>query len=179
MDLIEMIVARDEWVARNFPDPTGENTPGDSIIGCIEELGELAHSHLKLKQGIRGTPQEHLDAARDALGDLMIYLMGVISYHGEEDLREFVAIMVRQDSLHLEILGAEDCLFRLAKAVGNLADAHERVSTILWPERCGEVMHFANQYALTRSWDLSRITGETWAKVSQRDWIADPQGGGE
>jgi len=69
---------RDEWVAENFPDDGVE----DSILGAVEELGELAHSYLKRKQGIRGDAEQHEGMMADAVADCVIYLAGVASHLG-------------------------------------------------------------------------------------------------
>jgi len=47
----------------------------DPLMGITEEVGELNHALLKQKQGIRGTYAEHEDAAKDAVGDIFIYMM--------------------------------------------------------------------------------------------------------
>lgn len=59
-----------EWSRRNFPN----NTPDNPFLGVVEEVGELAHSLLKLRQGIRGTTEEHIEAAKDAVGDTLVYM---------------------------------------------------------------------------------------------------------
>lgn len=51
-------------------------------MGMAEELGELAHAHLKELQGIRGTAAEHEAAARDAIGDLLVYAMSYANARG-------------------------------------------------------------------------------------------------
>lgn len=69
-----------EWRQRNFPGATAE----DQLLGVVEEVGELAHAMLKRKQGIRGTDEEHEDAEKDAIGDILVYLAGLCScrrYH--------------------------------------------------------------------------------------------------
>lgn len=58
------------WSKKNFPN----NLPHHPLLGCQEELGELAHAHLKMEQGIRGTPEELILAKMDAVGDIIIYL---------------------------------------------------------------------------------------------------------
>jgi NTP pyrophosphatase (non-canonical NTP hydrolase) len=59
-----------EWTEKNFcPHP-----PHHPLLGIIEEVGELAHAHLKDEQGIRGTPEEHREEAVDAIGDIVIFL---------------------------------------------------------------------------------------------------------
>ena len=62
----------------------------------MEELGELAHAHLKERvpaervMGIRGTAAEHQAHARDAVGDIIIYLADYCCARGW-DLEEIVA----------------------------------------------------------------------------------------
>lgn len=70
-----------EWRDRNFPDSTAE----DQLFGVMEELGELVHVNLKSRQGIRGYSEGSERTAaeeRDAIGDMMIYLMGFCSKRG-------------------------------------------------------------------------------------------------
>jgi NTP pyrophosphatase (non-canonical NTP hydrolase) len=71
---------RDQWIKHNFPD----DELIDSILGAVEELGELAHAHLKYKQGIRamGTADEAEAKMADAVADCVIYLAGVCSHLG-------------------------------------------------------------------------------------------------
>ena len=58
------------WAVRNFPG----STPWQALLGVMEEGGELAHAYLKQSQMIR-TDEDHRAAARDAVGDITIYLM--------------------------------------------------------------------------------------------------------
>ena len=58
------------WSAENF----GDQPSYRPLLGVQEEIGELAHAHLKAEQGIRGTAAEHLAAKKDAIGDLIIFL---------------------------------------------------------------------------------------------------------
>ena len=68
----------DEWARRNF----GEDRPSyHPLLGAIEELGELAHAHLKQEQGIR-TNEDHEAEARDAVGDVIFYLMDYCNIRG-------------------------------------------------------------------------------------------------
>jgi len=76
--LSELQQERDVWVAINFP---GDDMP-NSLLGAVEELGELAHSYLKASQGIRGERSKHEMAMGDAVADCVIYLAGVCSYLG-------------------------------------------------------------------------------------------------
>jgi len=57
------------WVLHNF-----EDCPSwMPLVGIMEELGELAHAHLKEAQGIR-VNEDYIKNAKDAIGDIMIYL---------------------------------------------------------------------------------------------------------
>lgn len=72
-----------EWRKYNFPNS------GDlhQFLGVVEEVGELSHAILKMAQGIRG--DKHEEEARDAVGDIMIYLMNFCSENGW-DLEEII-----------------------------------------------------------------------------------------
>ena len=58
-----------EWASRTFPNAQ----PWEPLVGAMEELGELAHAHLKEHQGIR-TEENYKEAKEDAIGDILIYL---------------------------------------------------------------------------------------------------------
>jgi len=60
----------EEWTAKNFPN----TKPYQPLLGVQEEVGELSHAHLKMEQSIRGTTEQHENAKRDAIGDIVIYL---------------------------------------------------------------------------------------------------------
>lgn len=59
-----------KWQAHNFPDRENYYP----LLGAMEELGELSHAHLKMLQGIRGSKEQHLAKAQDAIGDIIIFL---------------------------------------------------------------------------------------------------------
>lgn len=61
-----------EWSQENFGDQPYEWT----LLGLQEELGELAHSELKMLQGIRLDEEDvGEEATKDAVGDIIIYLL--------------------------------------------------------------------------------------------------------
>jgi len=66
------------WATRNF----GPKNSTDDLLGVTEEMGELAHAHLKRSQGIRHDTAEYEAKAKDAIGDIVIYLMGYCSAEG-------------------------------------------------------------------------------------------------
>jgi len=66
------------WVAHNFPG----RQPFYPLLGAMEELGELAHAHLKGLQGIRHTPEEIKLMKQDAVADIIIYLSDYCSAEG-------------------------------------------------------------------------------------------------
>ena len=66
------------WVAYNF----GKDRPAwQPLLGLVEEVGELSHTHLKTSQRIR-TDENHLLNAIDAVGDIVIYLADYCSAVG-------------------------------------------------------------------------------------------------
>ena len=73
------------WVEHNFPGRS-DYFP---LLGAVEELGELAHAHLKGLQGIRGTAEEHAALAKDAVGDVIVFLADYCTARGF-DLQEIM-----------------------------------------------------------------------------------------
>lgn len=67
------------WEQRNFGAGRAVHR---SFFGIAEEVGELAHALLKGEQGIRGTSAEHATAAKDAIGDIILYLSSLASISG-------------------------------------------------------------------------------------------------
>lgn len=65
------------WVIHNF----GNRPTWQPLLGAMEELGELAHAHLKQKQEIRIT-ENHDAMAKDAVADIVIYLADYCSARG-------------------------------------------------------------------------------------------------
>jgi len=58
-----------EWARRNFPNAE----KWEPLLGAVEELGELAHAHLKIHQSIRLNEQLQ-EKREDAVGDIIVYL---------------------------------------------------------------------------------------------------------
>lgn len=73
---IQIEIAR--WTLMNFPN----HSSIAPLLGLQEELGELSHHYLKMMQGIRNN-ENHKEGIKDAIGDLMIYLM---DFCNEEEL---------------------------------------------------------------------------------------------
>jgi len=65
------------WVQHNF----GDRPSWWPLLGVMEELGELAHAHLKKAQGIR-TNEDHDAKAADAVADIVIFLADYCSAVG-------------------------------------------------------------------------------------------------
>lgn len=177
IDWAQLIKERDEWVARNFP-PIPREIPGnDSILGCIEELGELTHGFLKLKQGIRGTPEEHNAAMRDAVGDLIIYLLGVMSANCRPKTIQ---------PTHVNGVSAEDCIYGIARQVGAVsfyAYMHsldgQNAGVTSWEFSVNRILGHCKMFCDFQGWDFERIVMTTWDHVKQRDWVKHRAEGAE
>jgi NTP pyrophosphatase (non-canonical NTP hydrolase) len=89
-----------EWATKNFSSTPGGRRSWQPLLGVFEEIGELAHAFLKRTQGIRGTPAEHNAAIRDAIGDLVIYLLDFAAMEGidvEKAIEETWAQVSKRD----------------------------------------------------------------------------------
>lgn len=149
---------RREWIAHNFPD----SDPLDTVIGVVEEMGELAHAHLKQKQRIRGLHEELTLKGKDAVGDLAVYLLGVMEIVGQ------CPSSASEVEPHITL---DQALLKLAHAVGNIA-----IRQSLYDLE--QVVGLLDRYCRLRGWDMDVIVSQTWAKVRKRDWIKDPLAGG-
>jgi NTP pyrophosphatase (non-canonical NTP hydrolase) len=67
--LRQLQIEQAEWSIRNELKQTSELM----LLGVMEELGELSHSHLKDIQGIRSN-ENHRANKIDAIGDIVTYL---------------------------------------------------------------------------------------------------------
>ncbi len=159
MNWLKLVEERDAWVAHNFPD-NHYPPPEESLIGCIEEVGELAHAQLKEVQQIRGTKEEHEAAAKDAIGDLIVYLLGVMSHVGLPHITPVLS--PPRDLSH--------AIRKLSGAVGKLSEHPSK-------ERIALVMYYAKAYCRLRGWDFTAIVTDTWREVKQRDWVMYPEDG--
>lgn len=159
IDWFKLVQERNAWVARNFP--TEDEIPGrESILGCIEEHGELAHAHLKCKQGIRGTREEHEAAMQDAIGDLMVYLLGVMAAVG------YVPQKPTKHSF-LKATSDEDCILNMRTGIAYLP--------VTWAIE--QLVHYSRKYCKFKGWDFDNLVNATWDHVKQRDWVAHREAG--
>ena len=78
MNLTQLQNEQAAWAQRNF----GTVSVDSQLLGVMEEVGELAHAVLKEEQGIRGSREQHMADAADAIGDTVIYLCGVATCLG-------------------------------------------------------------------------------------------------
>lgn len=74
-----------DWHKHNF----GHVPSWMPMLGMMEELGELAHALLKQEQKIR-TNEDHDENIKDAIGDLLIFTIGLANTLGL-DLRSVLA----------------------------------------------------------------------------------------
>lgn len=70
------------WNDHNFPD----RDVYYPLLGAMEELGELAHAHLKDICGVKGTHEQHHEQhhekKKDAIGDIVVFLADYCTANG-------------------------------------------------------------------------------------------------
>lgn len=77
------------WQLKNFSrEPHGFSWV-QSLMGISEEVGELNHALLKQWQNIRGTRDELEELAKDAVGDIIVFLAGLCN-NRRWDMQEIV-----------------------------------------------------------------------------------------
>lgn len=111
------------WRATNFPNAA----PTDQLLGVQEEVGELAHHHLKDMQNIRGTHEEHVEGMRDAVGDILIYLQGYCHLSGWDMFQIYMetgAKIIKRDWIDDPVAGGE------TTAIGMLKEMDDHIMTV-------------------------------------------------
>lgn len=68
-----------QWSMKNF----GEQSYVNPLLGVAEEVGELNHAVLKIRQGIREDKDFLKEQIEDAIGDILIYLADFCSRFDE------------------------------------------------------------------------------------------------
>jgi len=153
-----------DWQKYNFGEQDNERV----LMGMCEEAGELCHAHLKLEQGIRGTPEELEAEMRDAVGDIMIYMLNYMSGLGHKLAlfvpREDVEKATDQTLVRKSVL----TVYRL---VGKIVEEPENVS------RIQHLVVSVLYLTALKGWDLETIIRETWSAIGQRNWRDYPETG--
>ena len=141
-----------KWSLKNFPNQQAHHC----LLGMIEEVGELAHAHLKMEQGIRMN-EDHLAGRADAIADTVLYLIGHCNYHGV-DIGEAGNVKFEWDLLS-SILSLPRLVHKLC--VGGTDNIKEHAIALI-----SEL----NLIAYNTGVDFEKNLIDTWAKVKQRDW---------
>lgn len=155
--LNQLIQEISTWSKRNFAVRVPQ-------LGVLEEIGETAHCLLKRGQGIRGFDNDEYfkEQLADALADTAIYLLNNMGEKGFEF--EYDPDYVYGDSeTDLELVS------ELAMLSANL------LRDINVPDMSIEILEVLKSLGSRYGIDFWQKLEETWAKVSKRDWVANPK----
>lgn len=154
-----LVEERDEWVDHNFPTDYIP-APGESVIGMIEETGELAHVWLKNLQSIRLKDGTYEGLMRDAIGDITIYMLGVLSHIQR----------VPERVPPIRCVDVNMTIRRLASYVGQLSDNPCQYY-------CEQIVACLKRICKLEGWNYEATVMLTWREVQRRDWIKYPDTG--
>lgn len=152
------------WVKHNF----GDRPAWHPLMGAIEELGELAHHHLKEAQGIRNH-EDHIAEAKDAVADIVIYLSDyctAVNINLDEVMREQYYGVIWQNEPMKHIFVASHSLGVIA-----YEDVYQMGSPF---STIKSTINNLKSYCLLRGWNFEAIVQATWDKVKKRDWKKNP-----
>lgn len=153
-----------DWQKYNFGDQDNERV----LMGMCEEAGELCHAHLKLEQGIRGTPEKLEADMRDAIGDISIYMLNYLSRMGEK-LPMFAP---REDvERSVEAVAIRKSVLSVYRLIGKIVEEPEKVS------RVQHLIVGLLYLCALKGWNLETVIRDTWRAVGQRDWHNYPETG--
>lgn len=148
------------WTEYNF----GQQTPEISILGMIEELGELSHAILKEKQGIRTS--DFLADKKDAIADLTIYCLNYFNS---------IEVVVSQNTNSINSLDYE------FKAIQIIASYIAALNTKYSPKQdslyCNVIIVYIKRLCNKLDIDFFTTVNEVWEQVKLRDWKKYPKDG--
>ena len=172
-----------KWQEYNFE----EQEDRRMILGICEETGELCHAHLKIEQGIRGDKDSLTAEARDAIGDICIYAINLLSNH-EEVVPTLKARKDIEETKDMERIG--DAVLDLVCCAGRIETArktqkinpsppHATAPPEIAPivRHTQELLMHVNAFCGLTGWNLEEIIRETWRTVGQRDFKKYPKNG--
>lgn len=161
------------WARKNF----GPGNAGLVALGIIEEIGELAHAHLKGEQGIRHTQAEILAMKRDALGDAVIFMADVASIRGLCLGHSIDGLQADAANFPPKGTGSARLLAIAAANAAGLACLASVPGGAIH-DRFYDVLVALCDYAHSEGINLSDAVRETWTNtVSKRDWKSSPATG--
>ena len=153
------------WKQRNFPNSGAY----EQCVGLIEELGELAHAHLKGSQNIRHTPAEIVAMKQDAIGDMVVFLLNLMS-----DLDCKVGL---EDDCN----GVQNTHFRLlldlSETVGLISTELNRPnpsSCLMW---CHHLIKELGIYCISEGLDFDDCVNGAVEITLARNWVRFPKNG--
>lgn len=175
---IKLIEAVGKWADKNFGNRRGAEW------GIAEELGEACHCVLKRAQKIRGFECRNffMEKFTDALADIMIYLSDYCylrnAFYAMGRNQQMIVGINRDNPrderlivTHLFQACAQMLAFDIVMPGDKIPAAEIGAYNMVAQRICTGVECWAFIYEI----DLRLAVASTWAKVGQRDWIANPQ----
>ena len=155
------------WTIYNF----GKQESIIPIMGMIEELGELTHAHLKELQGIRKS--DFLADKKDAIADIIIYLLNYFNCSNEEilEIEDVIYDDHEGDNNNFIILEINSQLGIISKNINNSSDTNIAYQHLAY------ILFLLKEYSENIKLDLLTIVNETWEQVKLRDWKKYPKDG--
>ena len=168
-----------QWSIQNFASQPAEFPFG----GIGEEIGELQHAVLKANQGIRGTLEDHTTAAKDAVGDIFIYVCDFSSRAGFGDTMfhftsKQVDVPVTPKITDAGSMKACRAIFRVYGMLATMMDTDASGAAAMRNRLyllVQELETFSARYLGTT---LQQVASDVWQGiVVKRNWVYDPSGG--
>ena len=170
MNIEEFLDQQRAWLKHNFP----SSGPDHQLMGIVEEVGELTHAILKSEQKIRGTEQQHEEAMRDAIGDILIYSS---AYCITSDLSvDDIKVAYYRPLLETQIKHSLRKTVWL-KVVTSMSDfvsmayGRKNLEPTVVKYYFTKFIAMVNSFSITCGFNAIEILSDTWNNVvAKRDW---------
>lgn len=172
-----------KWQVHNF----GEQNDRRMVLGICEESGELCHAQLKGEQGIREGTDDSDATMKDAIGDICIYAMNLLSNVGEGmpgiAAQKEVEKTSDNERIGDSVLGIFCTAAKIETArktrVVNPPARHPSAPPEVAPiaRHAQQLFMHLNMLCGLKGWNLEQIVRETWKEVGKRNWKRYPKTG--
>jgi NTP pyrophosphatase (non-canonical NTP hydrolase) len=160
-----------DWLDKNFPGH--KQSARNQFYGIVEEVGELAHVVLKQSQGIRYKESEIRPKIVDAIGDILIYIVGYMI------TRSLGPTHIRAHPGSFKVVDREVAFNGILNAISKLSMYCNLKDIGLSGElhALSDLIFYVDLYSIALNMNAVAIYRLTWNIVKQRNWAVNPING--
>lgn len=166
------------WASAQFGAGCSPQQIDNCLMGLLEETGEFTHAVLKMQQGIRGTPEEHKEAMKDAVADICVFLADLCERQSLDLGAAYEQALTRPRDTTIQLPeNLRVMCFTLSSNIGKLRDGliHRQVGGGSIYDQLNVILWVCNSFTYAMFGEpLWQVVERIWSEeVAKRDWKAN------